>query len=120
MPATSRQVCECGVSVAVNSSYLDALEQRAWTDKHQLMLMLKEADPESHKLALNEQTAKIKCKCGVLVCRWSFENHSTQCPSTAKQQAIASYLLTHCLGGADDVRTQELQQSHTCGVASHS
>ena len=97
MPITSRKLCECGVSVIMNKSRFDAMENHKWTDKHQLMLKLKETDPESHKLALNEKTAKIKCKCGVMVCRWSFENHCTHCPSTAKQRAIDSYLSTQCV-----------------------
>ena len=45
----------------MNNNYFDALEKHKCTDKHQLMLMLKESDPESHKLALNEKTAKIRC-----------------------------------------------------------
>ena len=105
MPITSRTVCECGVSVMMNKNHFDAMETHKWTDKHQLMLKLKESDPESHKLALNEKTAKIKCKCGVMVCRWSFENHCTHCPSTAKQRAISSYLLARCLAEADGVRS---------------
>ena len=120
MPTTSRTFCECGVSVTTNGKYFDAVEAHTWTEKHQLMLKLKETDLESHKLAVNEKSAKIKCKCGVMVCRWSLENHRTHCPTTAKQRAIASYLLTQDFAEADGVRTQELQQSHTRGVASHS
>ena len=119
MPITSRKVCECGVSVTMKSHF-DALETHKWTEKHQLMLKLKETDPESHKLALNEKTAKIKCKCGVMVCRWSFENHCTHCPSTAKQRARPSYFLANFISEADDLRMQDLEQSHKCGVASHS
>ena len=97
MPITIRKVCECGVSVIMNNNYFDALEKHKCTDKRQLMLKLKVSDPESHKLALNEKIAKIKCKCGVMVCRWSFENHCTHCASTAKQRAMSSYLSTQCV-----------------------
>ena len=93
MPRTIRTICECGVSVLVNKNYCDAVEKHKWTEKHQLMLELKESDPESHKLALNEKTSKVKCKCGVMVCRWSVENHYKNCPSTARQRAISSYIL---------------------------
>ena len=93
----STKVCECGVSIILNDKYFDALEKHKGTEKRQLMLELKEYDPESHKLALSEKTAKIKCKCGVMVCRWSIQNHCKNCPSTAKQRAISNYILTRGL-----------------------
>ncbi len=90
----NRKVCDCGVSIVMNNSYFDALEKHRETEKHQLMLELKDSDPESHKLALEEKTAKVKCKCGVMVCRWSIKKHCVNCPSTARQRALTNYCLT--------------------------
>ena len=85
-----RMTCECGTSILMNSiSLTNAMNNHKMTEKHKLLLELKESDPESHKLALNEKTAKVRCKCGVFVCRWSVNQHSLNCPSTARQRAIA-------------------------------
>ena len=90
MPLVSRRTtCECGASIMINKHKFAGLEDHKNTEKHRLMLELKESDPESHKLAVHEKTAKVRCKCGVFVCRWSLKQHCLNCPSTARQRAIA-------------------------------
>ncbi len=94
LPVNRSKTCECGISVLMNKNYFDALENHKRTEKHRLMLELKESDPESHKLAQNKKTDKVRCKCGVMVCRWSIKKHCANCPSTARQRATSDYFST--------------------------
>ena len=65
------KTCECGVEIVSRTkfAFLDSLDKHKETEKHKLMLDLKNNDPESHVLALNKKTEQVKFDCGVKVCR---------------------------------------------------
>ncbi len=73
----SSKTCECGVEIVSRTTwgFLNSLDIHKETEKHRLMLELKDKDPESHSLALNKKTEQVKCKCGAKVCRWTIERH---------------------------------------------
>ena len=71
------KTCECGVEIVsrINFGFLDTLDKHKETEKHALLLELKNNDPESHSLALNKKTEQVKCDCGAKVCRWTLNRH---------------------------------------------
>ncbi len=85
---TSRATCECGVCIVARTKFdfLSSLDVHKETEKHKLLLELKRSDPESHALALNPKTEKVKCPCGELVCRWTLLRHQ-QTPTHLKKIA---------------------------------
>ena len=80
------KTCECGVEILsrINFGFWDTLDRHRETEKHKLMLELKSSDPESHRLALDPKTEKVKCGCGDKVCRWSINKHQLN-PSHIKK-----------------------------------
>jgi hypothetical protein len=74
----TRYTCECGFSVKKREDlfgFFNSLDKHKLTEKHQLMMSLLEADPESHALALDPKTESIKCECGQKVYRWTIDKH---------------------------------------------
>ena len=87
-----RDYCDCGVSVIYHPKwgFFTSLDEHKETEKHKLMLELKSADPESHALALNPSTEKVKCSCGQMVCRWTMPKHQQTKTHLKKTQARSS------------------------------
>ena len=71
------KTCECGVEIVAKTTWgwLGTLDIHKKTEKHALLLELKNDDPENHRLALNKKTEQVKCDCGVKVCRWTLNRH---------------------------------------------
>ena len=67
-----RKSCECGASLVQRGF---AMEDHRATQKHKLLLELKESDLESWKLALDEKTQMVECACGQRVYRWTLGRH---------------------------------------------
>ena len=78
--------CECGVQIVSRIGFygVGTLEKHKETEKHKLLLELKSNDPESHRLAVDPKTEKVKCDCGAMVCRWTANKHKLT-PSHAKR-----------------------------------
>ncbi len=71
------KTCECGVDIVSSIGFygVDTLDKHKATEKHTLLLELKNNDPESRLLALNKKTEQVKCDCGAKVCRWTLNRH---------------------------------------------
>ena len=85
---SERKTCECGMKIVSRTTFgfLDTLDIRRETEKHNNLLELKTRDPESWKLSLDKKTEQTKCPCGVLVCRWTMLRHQ-QTPSHVKRMS---------------------------------